>query len=304
MTKIAIVVHGGAGPDSPFIHKHEADYLAGLRAATDAGYAVLERGGTALDAVETAVRVLEDDPLFNAGRGSALTAAGTVEMCASLMDGHTRQSGAVAIVKGVRHPIGLARLVLDDGDAKYYGGTAASEFAQVHGIELADERYFITDHQLDELRKAREEKQQQAASRHGGTVGAVACDRHGHVAAATSTGGTENQPVGRIGDSSMIGVGAYADDRTGAFSSTGDGEVCIRAVLAYDVACAREYAGLPVRTACERVVHERNADADGDLGVIGVDAHGAIGWAFNSDRMHRGWRRQDDQEAQAVIWRV
>lgn len=299
--KIALVVHGGAGPDSDFIHENEQGYLDGLKAATEAGYAVLERGGSALDAVETAVRTLEDNPLFNAGKGAAITDKGTVQTCASIMNGQDRRSGAVAVVQNVKNPIQLARAVMEKTDVIYLAQNDALEFARQQGFEICPPDYFLTPHAREEWEEEKQKKQEER-TKNSGTVGAVACDRKGNIAAATSTGGTPYVREGRIGDSSMIGVGSFADNRTLAASSTGDGEYAIRGVLCYDVACAKEYLQLSARDSCRHVIHQRNKGIEGDLGVISVDVTADIGWAFNSARMHRGWRTEDDAEAQAKIW--
>lgn len=301
MNKIAIVVHGGAGPDSDFIHQYKEAYLDGLRAAADAGYMILDGGGTALDAVEAAVCALEDNPLFNAGKGAAITEKGTVQTCASIMTGHDRKSGAVAVVENVKNPIVLARAVMEKTDVIYLAQDDALEFAKQQGLDLQPPDYFITPHARQEWE---EEKQKEKAARtkKSGTVGAVACDRKGNLAVATSTGGTPYVMEGRIGDSSMIGVGSFADNTTLAVSCTGDGEYAIRGGVCHDVSCAKEYLRLGVRDACRHVIHQRNKGIDGDLGVISIDVTADIGWAFNSDRMHRGWRTEDEPEAQARIW--
>ena len=217
------------------------------------------------------------------------------------MDGTERQAGAVAVVKGVRNPIALARAVRDHSEMIYLGGVAACDFARDHGVPFADDDYFITRPPARELAKEKEKAAREEKGKRAGTVGAVACDRDGHVAAATSTGGIPNARPGRIADSSMVGVGSYADDRTCAVSTTGDGEYAIRVVLAHDVACAVEYAGMPVRglrAGDPRAQRGRRRRPRRDRG----DADGRTNWAFNSERMHRGWRTGADTEAQARIW--
>ena len=241
MNKIVIGVHGGAGPDSEFIRKNDAAYKKGLQDAVNAGYKILEEGGSALDAVEAAVNVLEDNPLFNAGRGAALNEKAEIEMDASIMNGKERQSGAVAIVKNIKNPVTLARAIMEKTKHIYVGDMGALEFAEKIQLKLMPEAYFITDHAFEEYQKSLKEKphmveeagKYQSERKTHGTVGAIALDRDGNIAAATSSGGTEGKIAGRIGDSSMIGVGCYADNRTCAVSGTGEGELLIKHVVAF-----------------------------------------------------------------------
>jgi beta-aspartyl-peptidase (threonine type) len=296
MAKIAIAIHGGAGPDSEFIRQHKEDYEKALKEAVTVGYSILEKGGSAMDAVEAAVNYMEDCPLFNAGCGAALTEMGKVEMCASIMDGKNTNSGAVAIVKNVKNPVSLARKVLEHTEHIYLGDQGAKNFAMEIDAKMEPDYYFITQHALDQVKKKKEEEGQDTGrKRKGGhgTVGAVACDRHGNIAAATSTGGTENSKEGRIGDSSMIGIGSYANNKTCAVSSTGDGEYCIRGVVCHDVSAVVEYKGLAIGEAVKYVLHEKNGDIDGDMGIICVDAKANIAMEYNSERMHRGWQSTD-----------
>lgn len=293
MSKIAIAVHGGAGPDSEFIRKHKNDYEKALKEAVTAGYSILEKGGTAMDAVEAAVNYMEDCPLFNAGKGAALTEMGKVEMCASIMNGENINSGAVAIVKNVRNPVSLARAVLEKTEHIYIGHDGATNFAREIGARLEPDYYFITDHMLEAVKKKKKDEEQGQKKKSHGTVGAVACDKNGNIAAATSTGGTENSRDCRIGDSSMVGIGSYANNKTCAVSSTGDGEYCIRAVVCHDVSAVVEYKGLSIAEAARFVIHEKNKGIDGDMGIICVDAAANIAIEFNSDRMHRGWQSSD-----------
>src|SRR5213083_1557106 len=244
--KIGLAIHGGAGTieRSEITPEKEREYRAGLERALTAGYEILKRGGSSLDASEVAVRALEDDPHFNAGRGSVFTSAGTNEMDASIMDGKTLKAGAVASLKHVKNPIGLARLVMEKSPHVMLDCAGAEAFAKENGIELVDEKYFFTQERWDALQKVKE------AEKHGGiggknffiseddrhgTVGAVALDKSGNLAAATSTGGMTNKMPGRIGDTPVIGAGTYANNQTCAVSCTGTGEHFIRACLAYDV---------------------------------------------------------------------
>jgi beta-aspartyl-peptidase (threonine type) len=298
MSKIAIALHGGAGPDSDFIRSNTEGYRKGLREALDAGYKVLEDGGSALDAVETAVNAMENNPLFNAGRGSALNEHAEVEMEASIMNGKDLKPGAVSIVKNVKNPVTLARAIMEKSGHIYLGDMGALEFAQKVGLQVMPEAYFITDHAFEEYKKGVEEAtnsieeagEYQVRRKMHGTVGAVALDRNGDVAAATSTGGTENKVPGRIGDSSMIGVGCYASNKTCAVSTTGDGELHIQHVSAFHLSALVEYKGLPLKEAAHHLIHEKCKGVEGDMGLVAIDPQGIIAMEFNSDRMHRGYR--------------
>jgi beta-aspartyl-peptidase (threonine type) len=292
---IAIAIHGGAEPDSAFVREHLKEYEEGLREAISKGYEVLKKRGTAVDAVEAAVNELEDNPFFNAGKGSALNEKAEVEMCASIMDGKTRSSGAVAIVKNVKNPVSLARSVMEETKFIYLGDKGALSYAQEAKIPLRPDSYFVTEHQYNEFENAKKINNvnklvdQAIHQRMHGTVGAVALDHNGHIAAATSTGGTVNCKEGRIGDSSMIGIGTYADNTTCAVSGTGDGEYLIRGVIAHSVAMAVKYGRLSLPQACDYIVHSENKDIQGDLGIIAINKTGEIVMKFNSDLMHRAW---------------
>lgn len=289
MNKIAIAIHGGAGEDSAFIRENELAYKQGLKAAIEAGHAVLKDNGSALDAVTAAVRELEDNELFNAGRGSALNHAGIVEMDAAIMDGENLKAGAVAMVSLVKNPVELARAVMEKTNHVLLGGYGALDFARKTGISIEEESYFICQHQLDELKNAQHESEAQLLQKSvKGTVGAVALDIHGNVAAATSTGGTPNSLPARIGDSCIIGAGCYADNNTCAVSGTGDGELLIRGVTAHSIAMTMEPETYSIQEACDYVMQKKNT-LDGDLGVIAVTSDGDVGISFNSERMHRAW---------------
>lgn len=302
MGKIAIAVHGGAGPDSEFIKKNSEDYRKGIREALDAGYRVLEDGGSALDAVEAAVNAMENNALFNAGRGSSLNEHAEVEMDASIMNGKDRKSGAVSIVRNVKNPVTLARAIMEKSAHIYLGDMGALEFARKVGLQVMPEAYFITDHAFEEYQKAVEEATNsieeagefQVRRKMHGTVGAVALDRNGSVAAATSTGGTENKVPGRIGDSSMIGVGCYANNDTCAVSTTGDGELHIQHVSAFNVSALMEYKRMSVKEAAFHLINEKCKDEEGDMGLIAIDPRGNIALEFNSERMHRGYRLENN----------
>jgi beta-aspartyl-peptidase (threonine type) len=303
MKNIALAIHGGAGEDSKFIRENLKEYESGLRDAIDAGYKILKRGGTAIESVEAAVNSLEDNPLFNAGKGAALNDTGEVEMCASIMDGKTLKSGAVAILKHVKNPVSLARTIMEKTKHIYLGGPGALNYAEEAKVLLKPESYFITEHQYEEFEKAKEKTRQSItsmtketlhSSRMHGTVGAVALDNKGNIAAATSTGGTVNCIQGRIGDSSMIGIGTYADNESCAVSGTGDGEYLIRGVTAYSVAAAMKYGKLSLAEACDFIIHSENKNIDGSMGVIAINKQGEIAIRFNSERMHRAWIKEGE----------
>jgi beta-aspartyl-peptidase (threonine type) len=293
MDEIAIVVHGGAGGwiDDP----ERADRCrAGAAAAVAAGHAVLAEGGAALDAVEAAIVVLEDDPEFNAGRGAALTEYGRVELDASIMDGATSAAGAVAAVRGVRNPIRAARAVLAEGRHVLLVGSPAIEFAATAGLDFESEVWFVTERERTALTRL---KAGDAAGARG-TVGAVARDAEGRLAAATSTGGVSGQRLGRVGDSPLIGAGTWADDGV-AVSCTGHGESIIRSALAHEVHALLRHRGLSLDDACSTAL-ESVARFGGDGGVIAVTAHGEVSATFNSEAMTRGWRVGDGPVVTAV----
>ncbi|CAG9252178.1 isoaspartyl peptidase/L-asparaginase family protein [Paraburkholderia caribensis] len=327
-TKAVIAIHGGAGtivrasmaPDA------EARYHAELRAVLVAAQRVLADGGSALDAVTQAVRLLEDCPLFNAGHGSVFTSAGTHELDASIMDGRTLEAGAVSCVKRVRNPIVAARHVLDYSEHVMFTAEGAEAFAQAQGLEFVDPSYFHTDARYRQWQLAREQQRamldhdgaalaaQEAASANKealphepidpnkkfGTVGAVAVDLYGHVAAATSTGGITNKQLGRVGDAPLIGAGCYADDATCAVSTTGSGEMFMRMVAAYDVAAQMAYRGVSLDEAANDVVMNRLPRIDGRGGLIAVDAHGNVVLPFNTEGMYRGYARVGEAPVTAI----
>lgn len=297
MNTIAIAVHGGAGPDSDYIKKNKEGYEKGLEEAVRAGYKILEEGGSALDAVEAAVNYLEDNPLFNAGRGSALNENAEVEMDASIMDGRSLECGAAAIVRHVKNPVTLARAVMEKTKHIYLGDMGATDFAHQINLDMRPDSYFVTEYNYEQYEAAAKEEQRspreaaevQLKRKGHGTVGAVALDREGNLAAATSTGGIENKKASRIGDSSIIGIGSYANNETCAVSSTGDGEVLIQHVTAFHVSALVEYKGLSLQEACRYLIHEKCKDVEGDMGIIAVNRQGEVCMEFKSERMHRGW---------------
>jgi beta-aspartyl-peptidase (threonine type) len=283
-----LVIHGGAGAMRPKHGDpdHEQRARDGLRAALDAAAAILAEGGAALDAVEASVRLLEDDPCFNAGRGSVLTSEGCVELDAAIMDGATRRAGAVAGLRTTRAPVSLARRLMEQGPHVFLSGKGADEFARDAGLEHVENAWFVTAErrrQLDELLA------------HGGfdadvkygTVGAVAVDGHGHVAAATSTGGLTAKRWGRIGDSPLIGAGTYADDRSAAVSATGSGEYFIRAVAAHQLAERVRLGGETLQVALDGVLADIT-ELGGTGGLIAVAPNGETAWGFTTRAMYRG----------------
>ena len=286
----SLVIHGGAGIITPEKMQpgQEEAIRAALARALEAGSAVLKTGGAALDAVEAAVRVLEDDPKFNAGRGAALSFDGVAELDAAIMDGRTRDAGAVARVTTTRNPVSLARAVMDNSRHVFLAGIGADAFSLDSGVAQVDPAWFITPERCANLieLKANSADAYDVDMKYG-TVGAVACDTRGHVAAATSTGGVTGKRWGRIGDSPIIGAGTYADDRAGAVSATGAGEFFIRAGVAHEICARVRFQGEDIVTAAKVVMNEVKA-LGGDGGVIVVGPDGAAGWIFNTPGMYRG----------------
>ena len=296
---IAIAIHGGAGviEASKMTSAKAASYQAGLAAALDAAYAILERGGSSLDAVTTAVRMMEDDPQFNAGRGAVLNQDGDAELDAAIMDGRGPRAGAVAGVRHVKNPVELARLVMERSPHVLLIGDGAEEFALEQGVVLVPRGYFRTHQRIAELAEAQQAEANRgtAAGSGTGTVGAVALDRAGNLAAATSTGGLTNKHRGRVGDTPIIGAGTYARNDSCAVSGTGHGEYFIRQVVAYDICALMAYKKLTLSQAVTEVIHGKLAAAGGEGGVIAIDARGEIVMEFNSEGMFRASRRAGEQ---------
>jgi len=301
----ALALHGGAGTiaRATLTPALEADYRAALRAALATGTDLLAQGAPALDAVEATVRALEDCPLFNAGRGAVFTHEGHHEMDAALMDGASGRAGAVAGVREVQNPIRAARLVMEQTEHVLLAYPGADQLAREHGLPMQPADYFFTQQRYDQLQEAiaaGRMRLDHAASPTDpnwkkGTVGAVARDIRGHLAAATSTGGMTNKRYSRIGDTPLIGAGTWADARC-AISCTGHGEYFIRAVVGYDVACLMEYKGLTLAEACRVVVHDKLAPVGGEGGLIAVDAAGNLALPFNSEGMYRASRNAAGEE--------
>ncbi len=306
MSKPVIAIHGGAGAitRAALSAEKEQHYIQALSDIVVAGQVILARGGSALDAVTEAVRLLEECPLFNAGKGAVFTHQGTHELDACVMDGRTCDAGAVAGVSRIRNPVLAARAVLENSGHVLFAAEGAERFAAAHGLEMVEPDFFFTQERFDQLHRAQAEQgrvlldHDGAAAQSGdpldpdrkfGTVGAVALDALGNLAAATSTGGMTNKQAGRIGDTPIIGAGCYANNATVAVSSTGTGEVFMRTVAAYDVSALIEYAGLSLQQASDKVVMEKLLAMGGSGGLIAIDRFGNVALPFNSEGMYRGF---------------
>lgn len=308
--KIGLVIHGGAGTiaRSRITPEIERDLRAGLQRALEAGHEILKNGGSSLDAVVAAVRVMEDDPLFNAGKGAVFTSAGTHEMDAAIMDGKTLKAGSVGAVSHVRNPISLARAIMEKSPHVMFVGEGAELFAKEVGAELVDEEYFYTEerwHALQRVQKveadARASGKEFAVSdqdRHG-TIGAVALDHAGNLAAATSTGGNTNKRPGRLGDTPMIGAGTYANNETCAMSATGDGEYFMRLVAGHEISALMEHRAMPLKEAAQTVL-DKITDLGGAGGLIALDKNGNISLPFNTAGMYRGYVDVDGKSVIAI----
>lgn len=304
MKNYAIAIHGGAGTilRSQMNPEKEQQYQQGLKDAIQAGHAILQAGGSSLDAVEAAVMALEDFPLFNAGRGAVFTNKGTQEMDASIMDGATLEAGAICGISHVQNPVKLARAVKDRSGHVLLCGKDAEEFAHKIGMPFRDDAYFYTEERYKQWQKVKDSDdyhldhndQKEKDERKFGTVGAVAVDQFGNVAAATSTGGMTNKRFGRVGDSPIIGAGTYANNHTCAVSCTGHGEFFLRGVVAYDVSCLIEYKGMTLKHACEYVVKDKLVKLGGEGGLIAVNAQAELELVFNSEGMYRAWKRNEE----------
>lgn len=306
-----LVIHGGAGNITPAMmnKQQEEEYTAGLRAALDKGAEILNSGGAALDAVVAAITVLEDNPIFNAGRGSVFTKKGINEMDAAIMDGSTLAAGAIAGVRNIKNPIKLAREVMLHSGHVFLSGSGAAEFALKQGIEQATDEYLYNKMRYEQWVEIRDSDFYQLDHKEDnlkgtapnpdhkfGTVGAVARDTNGNIAGGTSTGGMTNKRFGRIGDSPVVGAGTYANNATCAISCTGHGEYFLRAVVAHDVSCLMEYKGLSLQEACDTVIKDKLVKMGGEGGLIAVDAKGNFDFCFNSAGMYRGMRNSDGKE--------
>lgn len=305
MKKFGIAVHGGAGTlrKSKMTSAMEKTYRRGLSEAIEAGYIILEKKGSALDAVEAAVRTLEDNPVFNAGKGSVFNHEGKHEMDAAIMEGKNLMAGSVCAVHNIRNPIVLAKEVMLHSQHVMMCGAGAEEFARERDIEFAGDDYFFTQHRYDQLQRSLNKSQMQlddGSTKEFGTVGAVALDKGGNLAAATSTGGLTNKRFGRIGDSAVIGAGTYADNRTCAISCTGHGEYFIRVVVAHDVHALMRYKKLTLEEACDLVVNKKLKKMNGEGGLIAIDRSCIVEMPFNSRGMYRGYRTYKSKLSTAI----
>ena len=298
MSKYAIVIHAGAETLKPETvgPEKESQYKEGLEQALQAGYEILERGGSALDAVEAAVKSMEDFPLFNAGRGANLNEQGDPMFDAAIMDGKELKAGAVCSIHHVKHPIALARAVMQKSKHVLLTGEGAKEFAQSQGLEMEDPDFFITE---EREKKWKEKQEEQLTGQHD-TVGAVAVDKYGNLAAATSTGGLAYMHKGRVGDSPIIGGGTYAHNSYCAVSCTGEGEPIMKGVLAHEVYARVKYAGDSLQQACMEAIKLDDDKLQGDKGVIAVSPTGEIAIAFNTNQMKRAYRVEGEEPVVAV----
>lgn len=308
MENFAIVMHGGAGTilkkDMP--PELEKQYSDKMKEALQVGYDTLKKGGTALSAVEASIKILEDSPLYNAGKGSAFTSDGKNEMDASVMDGKSLKAGAVAGVRTIKNPVSAARMVMEKTPHVLIAGKGAEKLAKENGLKIVDTSYFFVQRRWDQMQRAKKEekiKLDHSSDTSGsiqplndmfndkkfGTVGAVALDKFGNLAAGTSTGGMTNKKPGRVGDSPIIGAGTYANNATCAISCTGHGEYFIRYAVAHDVSALMEYKALTLEQAANEVVMKKLVEAGGEGGLIGIDAKGNIAMPFNSKGMYRGF---------------
>lgn len=308
VTNFILVLHGGAGVwRNELTPEREKESREAMRAALMTGHAILRTNGTSIEAVEAALRVLEDSPLFNAGKGSVLTSEGTVEMDASIMDGATRKAGAVASVKRIKNPIAAARAVMEKSPHVMMVGEGAETFVKQQGVKLVPPNYFITPFRQEQWKGAKlQEKERIKRSGNTvardaiGTVGAVALDRLGNLAAGTSTGGMLNKKFGRVGDSPIIGAGTYANNETCAVSCTGHGEYFIRSVVAHDVSALMEYKRASLRDACAEALR-KVGQLGGKGGFIALDRQGNIAMPFNTEGMFRGVVRANGEISIAVF---
>lgn len=311
MQKTTLILHGGAGNiyKGMLSDQQEIDYTNGLKFALDKGYEVLKNGGAATDAVIAAIVAMEDNPLFNAGKGAVFTKKGLHEMDSCIMDGKDLSAGAVAGVRSVRNPIVLANEVMLHSGHVFLSGSGANEFAIQQGIKIENEDYFFNKERYEQWLEIRDSNYYQldhkADNLKGvapntdhkfGTVGAAACDVHGNIAAGTSTGGMTNKRFGRIGDSPVVGSGTYANNATCAISCTGHGEFFLRAAVAHDISCLIEYKGLSLGAACDLVVKDKLIKMGGEGGLIALNTSGEAHFSFNSSGMNRAMRNSEGQE--------
>ncbi len=295
--KYGLVIHGGAGTilKSNMTPEKEAEYISKLNEALQTGYKILETGGSSLDAVVAVINIMEDSPLFNAGKGAVLTEKGVAELDASIMDGKTLKAGAIAGIKHVKNPITLARLVMDKSPHVMMIGEGAEEFAKENNIELVDNSYFITPNRWKQYQRMKEAQDKKIKEEKHGTVGCVALDKNGNLAAGTSTGGMMMKKFGRVGDSPIIGAGTYANNNTCAISGTGHGEYFIRLSIARDISDLMAYKNLSLNDAANEVIMKKLPQLGGDGGIIAIDKNGNVAMPFNTEGMYRGYHISGEQ---------
>lgn len=288
--KFGIVIHGGAGRivKENMSPEREAEYSNKLKEVLETGYKILAEGGSALDAVESVIKLMEDSPLFNAGKGAVVTEKGVAELDASIMDGKTLSAGAVAGIKHVKSPITLARLVMEKSPHVMMISDGAEEFAKQNGLEMVENEYFITKERWESYQRALQREEERKKAEKHGTVGAVALDKEGNIAAGTSTGGMMMKKFGRVGDAPIIGAGTYANNNTCGVSATGSGEYFIRIGVARDISALIEYKGMSLNSASEEVI-KKVGDLGGNGGVICLDKFGNVAMPFNTEGMYRGY---------------
>ena len=305
--QFALVIHGGAGTikKENMTPEQEEAYRQKLQEALETGYKILENGGTSLDAVQKTINVMEDSPLFNAGKGAVYNSAGEHEMDASIMDGNTLNCGAVAGVKHIKNPINAARVVMDSTRHVLMAGQGAEDFAKLNSIELVDSHYFDTEKRYEQLLKAQQREKvtldhtsmntKELIDDHKyGTVGAVAIDKHGNIAAATSTGGMTNKKYGRIGDSPIVGAGTYANNKTCGVSATGTGEYFMRTLATHETSDLMLYKDLSLKESLDNVL-KQIANLGGDGGLVALDKDSNIAWSFNTEGMYRGYKKSNGE---------
>ena len=292
--EFAIVMHGGAGTilKKNMSDEMEKEYIKKMDEALSVGYDILKNNGKSIDAVEAAIKILENSELFNAGKGSVLSNKGMVEMDASIMNGQNLNAGAISGIKTIKNPISAARLVMEKSEHVFLSGEGAEEFAKLKGLDIIDNEYFITETRLNSLLKAK--KRDSIKDNKFGTVGCVAIDKFGNITSGTSTGGMTNKKWNRIGDVPIIGAGTYANNNTCGISSTGWGEYFIRNVVAYDISSQIEYKKISIDLAAKNTL-KKVKELGGNGGVIGIDKNGNILMDFNTEGMYRGYKKSDGE---------
>lgn len=292
--KPVLVIHGGAGNISKMSPAEENNYRQKLSEALNAGYEVLDNGGTSLEAVVAAVNIMEDSPLFNAGKGAVFTSEGKNELDASIMDGSNLQAGAVASVTTIKNPINAALAVMTSSPHVMLVGDGAEKFAREQGLEMVDPSYFYTEKRKEQLDRRQQREGNNTEFHKWGTVGAIALDNNGNLAAATSTGGMTNKQYGRVGDSPIIGAGTYAENESCAVSATGQGEYFIRGMISYEVAALMKYKKYSLEKAAKYAIHKKLEKMGGEGGIISLDKKGNIAVEFNTPGMFRAWKKADE----------